>query len=83
MQEVDITNPLKVLARAIALTGSLHNLSRLSGINRGTLRNIYKKKYNTNMATMLRLKDFVDHHENRVGRPFKKSTNEVRNEHSL
>lgn len=73
MNEVDITmSPLKILARAIALTGSLYNLSRLSGINRGTLRNIYNKKYNTNMATILRLQDFIDHNSNRAGRPFKK-----------
>ena len=76
MQEVDVTiNPLKELARAIALTGSLYNLSRLSGINRGTLRNIYKQKHNTNIATLLRLKDFVEHNSNRVGRPFKNQAN--------
>ena len=68
-------NPLQELARAIALTGSVYNLSRLTGINRASLRNIYTQKYATNMSTVLRLKDFVEQNENRPGRPFKKDTN--------
>ena len=84
MQEVDVTiNPLKELAKAIALTGSLYKLSQLTGISRATLRNIYKKKYNTNIATILRLKDFVEHNSNREGRPFKKKSNELGKEYSL
>ena len=65
-------NPTQVLARALSLTGSISNLSRLSGINRGTLLNVYRQKYKINPATILRLKDFVDQNENRPGRPFKK-----------
>ena len=68
-------NPLQELARAIALTGSVYNLSRLTGINRASLRNIYTQKYATNMSTILRLEDFVEQNENRPGRPFKKDTN--------
>ena len=68
-------NPMQELARAIALTGSVQKLSQLTGINRASLRNIYTKKYSTNMSTILRLKDFVEQNENRPGRPFKKDTN--------
>ncbi len=68
-------NPLKELARAIALTGSVYNLSRLTGINRATLRNIYKQKYTTNISTILKIKDFVEQNTNRAGRPFKKQIN--------
>ena len=67
-------NPLQELARAIALTGSVQKLSRLTGINMGTLRNIYKQKYTTNMSTILKLKDFVEQNTNRAGRPFKKQS---------
>lgn len=65
-------NPLQALARAIALTGSVQNLSRLTGIDIATLRNIYKQKYFTNMSTILKLNDFVEQNANRPGRPFKK-----------
>lgn len=61
MQEANSSiNPLQVLARALASTGSINNLSRLSGINRNTLSNIFKKKYKTNFTTILRLVDFAD-----------------------
>ena len=75
-------NPTQVLARALSLTGSISNLSRLSGINRGTLLNVYRQKYKINAATILRLKDFVDQNENRVGRPFKNQENFKNNEFS-
>ena len=76
-------NPTQVLARALALTGSISNLSRLSGINRGTLLNVYRQKYKINTATLLRLKDFVDQNKNRPGRPFKKPENIKKNEFSV
>ena len=76
-------NPTQVLARALSLTGSISNLSRLSGINRGTLLNVYRQKYKINAATILRLKDFVDQNENRAGRPFKKQENFKKNEFSV
>ena len=65
-------NPLQELAKAIALSGSVYNLSRLTGINRGTLRNMYKPKYTTSMSTVLKIKAFVEQNTNRPGRPFKK-----------
>lgn len=81
MQEINPSiNPLQILARALTLTGSINNLSQLSGISRGTLSNIFKHNYTTNMTTILRLIDFIDQNSNRVGRPFKKQTNFKRNE---
>lgn len=68
-------NPLQELARAIALTGSVQKLSRLTGINRASLRNIYTQKHTTNMATILRLKNFVEQNGNKEIRDFQKQIN--------
>ncbi len=69
-----IIDPLQELTKAIALTGSVYNLSRLSGINRTTLTNIFKQKYTTNISTILRLKNFVEQNMHREKRLSKKQT---------
>lgn len=58
-------NPLDELIKAIALTGTINNLSRLSGIDRSALTNIFKQKFKTNISTILRLKSFVEQHINK------------------
>ena len=57
-------DPLQDLTKAIALTGSIYNLSLASGINRATLANIFKKEYPTHISTILRLKNFVEQNSN-------------------
>ena len=66
-----ISESLQALKRALSLTGSFANLSRLSGISKMTLLKIGKGVNKPTIATKLRLQDFVEQNEARPGRPFK------------
>ncbi|MES2614431.1 MAG: hypothetical protein V4591_03345 [Bdellovibrionota bacterium] len=72
-RKTHISESLQALKRALALTGSFANLSRLSGISKMTLLKIGKGINKPTIATKLRLQNFVEQNETRSGRPFKRS----------